>query len=814
MNQISESTCQLPSSSTTGKGQLPALNRKQRRNQKKQEKKRSKQAKDQFHSSQGSSFSIPDQSQATEKQIQPFELYKKRQISDYISLQFNDRVNDPFARFKIPHNTTGAEEILEYLPMETLANLRKIHLDQISIEIDMEYFFSNFLLCGTGPKPAEFLVTKSVLSFESIDQLKNLRKTLNEYVKTVPKFRLKLENFICRVISRYDSHTALVLTMALLSNNPIEEIISVADYCEIEDARIEMLHLAGRLQQISLAGYLFGDSCKNNLRLSAIWNWKNATFIDWSDLILQCNQSCIECSSLFLLIGLRKSVHRSFSVMNVTFGREKFFPSKLLRLSRTIEILEGPETSIKRPALIKIKELELYFGENVSFTKNPDVISRSFKQLESFDILFEKVAFHVEVNSDGWGFLRINLTTLPIGVKFTNGVSVEWDSNSTEKPRLVAIETHSIPQDVIDEICVFKKQPKCLLSPLLYIDQEFDVQFLRPVKVQLPFSGTESMSEKHCEKFKLKVYSKHGIDNPKWTIIQDNSVKRYPNYFIYHSTTFSPVMSVSSEDENSMKAEDFVANHMPIYLTVHALPKRQKVNFDCRRMLNETERLQVVNNKDIEFAAITDMKTADIVHGEIGGNLEIDEEYGYKLGEDKRLVFKYPNPVHIGNDQTYIMRQKDPSRYPEATITYFMSRSPEEEEKLCHLSVEILTRETTQLAGMAAGTENILDKDTLQTILETCKLHWPKLLEHFSIPSSKIAEIQDANVGDVLLKLRSKFAFLLDFEVFRKNLPAEKGIAEKFRFGNREHSEKSKRSFNNNILSNYPPTGFLEKHNR
>ena len=149
-----------------------------------------------------------------------------------------------------------------------------------------------------------------------------------------------------------------------------------------------------------------------------------------------------------------------------------------------------------------------------------------------------------------------------------------------------------------------------------------------------------------------------------------------------------------------MQATDFTTNYKPLYLTVCPLEKREKINFDCRR-LSEEESLQIFKVKTNEIKVVTDINKGHLVHGEMNGNLELDSRYGYKLNEDGRLVFKYPNPVHIANDQTYIVGLFDKSFYPEASITYYISKGcAEEEEKLCQLSVQI---QTSQRGGSCEG---------------------------------------------------------------------------------------------------------------
>ena len=729
------------------------LTRKQRRDAQKKERKQNKKSKNSLVLTRNCQEAALNESNlvfhSSTEDMQPYTVDQSQ------ALMTRPRRNEYsiWENYHFVDTTFCPDQDVPFFPATKLTNLRKIVLDKMPVELHLDYFFQKFLHGVNDPKPSELTLTRNVISFETVDQIKFLRELMNDYTDIVPNFFLKVESCVCRVGSRLDGSSTLLLVLVLSSNNSIEEIVDAVDSCEIELRGINLLFLSGRLKRMNVAGVVFGGSCGNHLRLSLLWKWREASIIDWSELILQCNQHCVTCSSLLFLVGLRRNISSSFKITSVTFGRQKFFVSKLHGLSRAIKVMQASqEVGLKHPVLVKIWSLELYFGQQNVYSTNPDILSLSFDQLERFNITVQKFTLQVEVDYHGWGFLRINLTPSPIQVRFSNGVSIEWFSDSTKETRLVAIETYSIPQNVIDDVCAFKHKPRSFISPLLFIDQEFDVPFLKPVKVQMPFSVTESIGEHFDENFKLVVYSKHAIDDYQWTAIPDSSVKRFPNYFIYNSTTFSPVVSVSSEEENSMHARDFTTNYNPIYLTVCPLGEREKIKFDCRR-LNEEQRLQVVKDKRNQISCVGDMNQGDVVHGEINGNLEIDLFYGYKLNEDGRLVFKYPNPDHVGNDQTYIMRIVDQSRYPEATITYYLSKvCVEEQEKLCQLSVQL---PFTQ-ASVPMIMQEILDLETLENILKTSKLHWASLLGNLSVCSTKISEIQDHNSQDVLLSLQGK----------------------------------------------------------
>ena len=731
------------------------LTRKQRRDAQKKERKQNKKSKNRLSLTRNyQEAPLNEWNVGSQGPTKDIWHYTVEQSEELMTLP---RRNDYSLgqNYHLADNTFGLYQDEPFFPVTKLTSLRKIVLDKIRVDSHLDYFFQKFLHGVNEPKPSELTLTRNVISFETVDQIKFLRELMHDYIDIVQNFSLKIESCVCRVGSRLDSSSTLLLVLALSSNNSIEEILDAVDSCEIELRGINLLFLSGRLKRMNVAGVVFGGSCGNHLRLSTLWKWREASIIDWSELILQCNQHCVTCSSLLFLVGLRRNISSSFKIINLTFGRQKFFVSKLHGLSRAINGLQpSEEVGLKHPVLIKVWSLELYFAQQTVYSTNPDTLSLSFDQLERFGIRIQKVTFQVEVDSCGWGFLRINLTPSPIQVRFSNGVSIEWCPGSTKETRLVAIETYSIPQNVIDDVCTSKHEPRCFISPLLFIDQEFDVPFLKPVKVQMPFSVTESIGEHFDENFKLVVYSKHAIDDYQWTAIPDSSVKRFPNYFIYRSTTFSPVVSVSSGEESSMQATDFTTDYKPIYLTVCPLEEREKINFDCRR-LNEEERLQIVKVKTNGIRVVTDMNKGHLVHGEISGNLEIDLRYGYKLNEDGRLVFKYPNPVHVANDQTYIMRLVDKYLYPEATITYYLRKGcAEEEEKLCQLNVQL---QPNQSGGSLVTAQTYLDFETLGKILKVCNLRWSDLLQHFSICSTRISEIQDHNSEDVLLNLQSEF---------------------------------------------------------
>ena len=637
---------------------------------------------------------------------------------------------------------------------DSFAKLQQIHLHKIPIVFYLSYFYK-FLINAGGPKPTELIPTKNTIHFDDFYKLQVLRICISEYIETTGRFRLKIDDCVCHSRSQTNNKSALALVMAFSSNIYMETIIGTLHDNFCKRSSIELISSSGKLKQINIGGVLIGKSCEDNLRLCVAWNWLNVSFLNWSELILQCNQNCQNCSSLLFLVGLRKHMTSTFAITNVTFGGQRFFPAKFHALSRAMNALEPPEGSFIHTVLIKIRGLELFFGQQASFSYNPDVMTQSFDQLECFNITFQNVTFHVEVDSSGWGFLRKNLNPSPVRVRFSNEVSIEWCSYSTKTTRLVAMETYSIPQSVINNLCASRGVKPCLMSPLLFIDQDFDVPFLKAVKVQMPLPINGEV--KHFDSnYKLKVFSKNSIFKKQWYEITSKSLELLQNSFIYRSTTFSPVVPMNVHDGRSINASDIVENYRPIYLTVQPLKEREKVRFDCRRISNE-EREELIKIKENEIKAFDIMRRSDTLHGKITGNLEIDMRYGYLL-DDGKLVFRYPDTIHFsnaGNDQTYIMRQIDENLYPEATITYFISNGEtNSDQKSFQLSVQIL-KTKSQSGGTVTGS-NKLDFKALENILEVSKQSWGELLEHLSVSGATISDIQDHNSQDALLNLESE----------------------------------------------------------
>ena len=70
------------------------------------------------------------------------------------------------------------------------------------------------------------------------------------------------------------------------------------------------------------------------------------------------------------------------------------------------------------------------------------------------------------------------------------------------------------------------------------------------------------------------------------------------------------------------------------------------MNFDCKKFTEEEAREFRVSTLS-KIRKVGEMRSGDRIYGAIGGNLKIDERYGYDLEDDKRLIFHYPDPGEV-----------------------------------------------------------------------------------------------------------------------------------------------------------------------
>ena len=259
---------------------------------------------------------------------------------------------------------------------------------------------------------------------------------------------------------------------------------------------------------------------------------------------------------------------------------------------------------------------------------------------------------------------------------------------------------------------------------------------------------------------KKRVFSKHGSDK-FWKRVAKETVVFNSNKFIYRSKMFSPVASISSNGRNSLSPDDFIRPYLAscVFVTVCS-SDCNFVNFDCKKFNDEETREEFKVSPHSKIRKVDRMKRGDCIFGAIGGNLRIDERYGYDLEDDKRLLFQYPDPEQMSNPQEYRMLHIDENLDPEGTVTYYLSTDARESErKLFHLRAKLFTERSS---GQTTSRDQSLDKTTVTDILEVCGALWPDLLRKLNVRNALIAELEDHNLGDVLLEAKSKlFNWLL-----------------------------------------------------
>ena len=113
------------------------------------------------------------------------------------------------------------------------------------------------------------------------------------------------------------------------------------------------------------------------------------------------------------------------------------------------------------------------------------------------------------------------------------------------------------------------------------------------------------------------------------------------------------------------------------------------------------------------------------------------------------------------------MLRIEPALDAEGTVTYYLSSSNSQESrietKLFHIRIKLLMVSTQRQAG---SLEQTLDNETVKDILDVSGIYWPDLLRKLNVKSSVVAEIEDHNLGDVLLETKREYISCIKYSLF------------------------------------------------
>ena len=113
------------------------------------------------------------------------------------------------------------------------------------------------------------------------------------------------------------------------------------------------------------------------------------------------------------------------------------------------------------------------------------------------------------------------------------------------------------------------------------------------------------------------------------------------------------------------------------------------------------------------------------------------------------------------------MLRIEPALDAEGTVTYYLSSSNSQESrletKLFHIRIKLLVVSTQR---QVVSLEQTLDNETVKDILDVSGIYWPDLLRKLNVKSSVVAEIEDHNLGDVLLETKREYISCIKYSLF------------------------------------------------
>ena len=505
------------------------------------------------------------------------------------------------------------------------------------------------------------------LQLTSLEKMKRLREGFQVFSSNRDAFQLTIES-----ISDLSSLSFIILLTSHEKQN--EDIITKSRngmYFIQPGAKTNLIFSKGKLKEVYIAMTVICTSYQDTRDLCLGWKLPDL--------------DVVQCERIFMFLGdlnftwyfqLQNFVHFDYLQVFEAMEAFRFTRESLIDANHLLWGIPLNKNPIK--TVLCIITIKISLEDSRSEIDNLITLFRERIGKLGIDVMC--FTLDVDVDSTFWSYVRFSLTQEEYVVNMGK-VTIFFPGLSTEKVRSIAIETHTIPSEIIKQINGSKNTEFFDLSPIVCIDQTEDIPFQKDVNIYFDYPPVK-------RKLYTRTFSKHTDVSDKWQPTENSRIIlfTYRRRLLYRSKVFSPVVNAFQSGGDPPNPTEYIEAYFAkcAFVIIHPLVhKLGNVVFDCVEEKNESNPKYSKVSPYFQMRKIDKMDGNQKLFAKLGGNLTVDWP---KLKNNGRMQFFCP--YHLSNEQEYKLKKIQTRGDWCGYVEYFM-KSKTGEQRLFHMCYEL-----------------------------------------------------------------------------------------------------------------------------
>ena len=545
------------------------------------------------------------------------------------------------------------------LMLEQMEHLETLGVSDFTTPILMDYFWLTFR-SRTVACSLNFVDFSNVtLHFSSLRAVEHFSEAFRQ-LHQLERFKLRMGKATISIES-VDKNANLILLMALTSD--FFEIEQIARTVKNEIASYEDKIQTQKLQYVSLSferGFLvnvyiyetiIASSCEDLLSLCRSWCFSSSVKeVYCNTLKMECSTpECTKCSALLFLLAIRspgkfeqsnRRHNETFlKTVRVNFSKNKFSIANVASLACQVQNMKETvdEAALSELTALSLPYLNIDFRCSEPRSRITESLAPSLCILSDSGIEVDLLKILVELDENGWGYIRIPPMDRDVRLIFSNEVKVTFPLNSLKN--IASVEVHTICSDFIKRECNLGGNSSISVSPIVSIYQLGSNQFIHPITIEVPLT---KVSEEGTKRLFFCRFSQSSV----WECLQKSKLMEFfRDSFQYKSAYAATVFSISGKEVDIFPDSGFCKNYFSsfCYLLVYPATPPNTLVLDCVPSINEFDLNPLQVSSFFEMTKIEEVGVNDKITGFIHGNIQIESLEEETQPIHQHFEFFHPN---------------------------------------------------------------------------------------------------------------------------------------------------------------------------